>query len=334
MIIVPQNMGSYKYRDNLYVLIRAHVRFLPPRMDVIGLVAASAQLIGYCYSVTKALLGVFKSINEGPSAYNDQKANIRLLLIIVSRLSEHPVESDEDRDIILSLIIDISNIASRTRQLLEEESSFLKKIWNWSGNRPEIAAAFNALSAKRELLQLIVAHNNTAILSNITRHFRTGNARQPSSCNDKSMGCIASRPTMDSEINANSAKVYNHSTIEIAALSDEVAALGIQKIVGTIRRKVNAAGATVQDWSRIGMGRTINERSRKDKMGSANVLSHITESYTDRTDVSELPSSRGISYSLPELESPRMTRTKVNGAFPSRAKLPGSNLVFAGYDSP
>ncbi|KAI2469130.1 hypothetical protein F4781DRAFT_431648 [Annulohypoxylon bovei var. microspora] len=170
-----------------------------------------------------ALLGVFKSINEGPSTYNDQKANIQLLLIIVNQLSEHTIESDDRRDIIFSLIVDISNIASRARNLLDEENTLLKKIWNWSGTRADIVAAFGALSEKRDLLQLIVAHNNTAILLGISRHIHTGSPRKPLDCNDKLMGCIASRPTMDSEIDASNAKVHNHSFIEISAISDEVA---------------------------------------------------------------------------------------------------------------
>ncbi|OTA65817.1 hypothetical protein K449DRAFT_403297 [Hypoxylon sp. EC38] len=214
-------------------------------MDALSAAAASAQLIGYCYSASRALFAVIKDIKEGPSMYSAQKANLQLLLWIVGQLSNHTIESDEGRDIVISLIIDISELASRARNLMNERSPLLKSIWNSQAKRSAIVAIFDALSTKRELLQLIVTHNNSSLLSRINQRLITDNSTEPLQSNG-----------FESVINADNAKITNYSTMEIGTISEDLGTVDVRTLGGKFRRCINVVGATVdRSWMGIGKKR-------------------------------------------------------------------------------
>ncbi|KAI1411558.1 hypothetical protein F5Y13DRAFT_191175 [Hypoxylon sp. FL1857] len=306
-------------------------------MDAISAVAASAQLIGYCYSANRALVGVIKDIKEGPSAYNDQTANIQLLLMIVGQLSEHTVESDEGKDIVISLIIDISELASKARNLMNERSSLIKTVLNSSARRSAIVATFDALSAKRELLQLVLTRNNSLLLSTINQQLGADNSKKSLESNVKSMGSVLTRHTMDSEINANNARVTNYSTIEIGAVSEDLGALDLRTLGGTIRRRINAAGATVQDWSRMWIGKKRDGANGGDMSGQEEAA-HMPPLHAESAagvgvlmEPSNFTSGRKVPIGV---SGPESARLPVEGPFPSKTKCQTHDWEFEGYDSP
>ncbi|OTA96029.1 hypothetical protein M434DRAFT_393318 [Hypoxylon sp. CO27-5] len=192
--------------------------------------------------------------------YNAQKANLQLLLWIVGQLSNHTIESDEGRDIVISLIIDISELASRARNLMSERSPLLKSIWNSQAKRSTIVAIFDALSIKRELLQLIVIHNNSSLLSRINQHLITDNSKEPLQSNAGLMGEVISRTTMyESIVEADNAEVTHNSTIQIGTIGEEVVTAGDRVLVGAFRRCVSTIGVKVQNGSHILIGKKRNE---------------------------------------------------------------------------
>jgi len=132
-------------------------------MDVIGGVASIAQLVDFGFSVTKSLIQLYKAVQNGPAAFRDQKFNVCLLLKITERICQR---TSTDNESILLLFVQISDSIHSIINLLEQRG-ILGINWVLFTKSETLAAAFESLSRKRDLLQLHISEEGLELLYRI-----------------------------------------------------------------------------------------------------------------------------------------------------------------------
>jgi hypothetical protein len=130
-------------------------------MDVIGGLASITQLIAYGHSVTKSLIQLYKAVQNGPTAFQDQKFNISLLLEIIESICKRKSLQTES---ILLLFVQITDSAKSIENLLVQKAT-LGNIWISLIKSKTLAEAFESLNKKKEILQLHISDKNHELLS-------------------------------------------------------------------------------------------------------------------------------------------------------------------------
>jgi hypothetical protein len=132
-------------------------------MDIIGGLASVGQLIAYGHSAARCLQRLYMQMRDGPSIYQNEKSNIRVLLDVLDRLCKQESVVSES---VLALLVDISALACTIISLLQQRGLF---GLNWTviiGHR-KLSEAFKSLTTKRQLLHLFIAENNHELLTEI-----------------------------------------------------------------------------------------------------------------------------------------------------------------------
>jgi hypothetical protein len=132
-------------------------------MDVVSGVASISQLANYGYSVTKSLIQLFKAVQHGPAAFRDQKFNVCLLLKITEKICQR---SSSENESILLLFVQITDSVHSIINLLEPRG-ILGINWASFTKSETLAAAFESLSWKRDLLQLHISQEGFELLNRI-----------------------------------------------------------------------------------------------------------------------------------------------------------------------
>jgi hypothetical protein len=132
-------------------------------MDLISGVASISQLLHTGCAVTKSLIKLYKAIQSGPTEFQDQQFNIRLLLNITEGISKRASSKDES---ILRLFVQITDSVHTIINLLEKRGIFGIN-WILYTKSETLAAAFESLSRKRDLLHLHVSHEALDLLHQI-----------------------------------------------------------------------------------------------------------------------------------------------------------------------
>jgi hypothetical protein len=130
-------------------------------MDVIGGLASITQLVAYGHSVTKSLIQLYKAVQNGPTAFQDQKFNISLLLEIIGRICKRKSLQTES---ILLLFVQITDSAKSIENLLVQKAT-LGSNWISLIKSKTLAEAFESLNKKKEILQLHISDKNHELLS-------------------------------------------------------------------------------------------------------------------------------------------------------------------------
>jgi hypothetical protein len=144
-------------------------------MDVLGGVASITQLIAYGRSVTRCLVELYNTAQEGPAFCRDQSYSIRFLLASIQRICR--LEAP-DIDSILPILIAIANLASSLLNLLNPQG-ILRNKWLWVSKSQEIEKTFRALGEKTNLLQLHVAERTYTLVGHLKKDIQ---------CINRSMG--------------------------------------------------------------------------------------------------------------------------------------------------
>ena len=130
-------------------------------MDFIGGLASITQLIAYGQSVTKSLIQLYKAVQNGPAAFQDQKFNISLLLEIIERICKRESLKTES---ILLLFIQVTDSAKSIENLLAQKAT-LGNNWISLIKSETLAEAFESLNKKKEILQLYISDKNHELLN-------------------------------------------------------------------------------------------------------------------------------------------------------------------------
>jgi hypothetical protein len=138
-------------------------------MDLISGVASISQLLHTGCSVTKSLIKLYKAIQSGPAEFQDQQFNVRLLLNITEGICKRSTSKDEP---ILLLFVQITDSVHKIINLLEQKGIFGIN-WVLFTKRETIAAAFESLSRKGNLLQLHISHESLELLLRIRSDMAT-----------------------------------------------------------------------------------------------------------------------------------------------------------------
>lgn len=135
-------------------------------MDAIGLIGGAAgvsQLVAYGHTATKYLIKLYKAVRDGPTAFQDQRYNISLLLKITEQICRRNSSQNES---ILSLFVRITDTVHSIVELLEQRG-ILGINWILVTNTETLAQAFESLNRKRDLLQLHLSQESHELLSRI-----------------------------------------------------------------------------------------------------------------------------------------------------------------------
>lgn len=109
-----------------------------------------------------AEIRLYKAVENGPAAFRDQKFNIRLLLKITESICQR-ISRDES---ILLLFVQMTELAHSILNLLDRRGTF-HITWVLLVKGDALAAGFESLKNKRDLLQLHVAQGGLQTLDDI-----------------------------------------------------------------------------------------------------------------------------------------------------------------------
>lgn len=140
-------------------------------MDVISGIASVSQLGAYGQSAARCLQRLYLRVHEGPSLYQREKTNISALLDVIKRVCKQESVATEN---VLALLVDISSLASDILSLLQRHG-FLGINWTLVICPQSLSDAFQALTAKRELLHLSIAQSNHELSIDIQKNFEEMN---------------------------------------------------------------------------------------------------------------------------------------------------------------
>ena len=140
-----------------------HLLVLQFNMEVIGGLASIGQLIAYGHSAARCLQRLYVQVRDGPSIYQNEKSNIRVLLDVLDRLCTQGSAVTES---VLALLVDISALACTIISLLQQRG-LLGLNWAVIIGQRKLSEAFKSLTIKRHLLHLFIAENNHELLTEI-----------------------------------------------------------------------------------------------------------------------------------------------------------------------
>lgn len=169
-------------------------------MDVIGAIASTAQLMVYGHSASKILLRLIKGIKDGPPAYRDQEQNVHLMLYVVNQVTHQNDSSTESGQFILSIILEISDLATKIHNLLKDTCSFLGSVLYVTARRSTIEDTFAALAGKRDILHLCLSQNIHQLLSDQNRGMSGVKHNSGLGDDGKNMGCTHSQSAGPSKL--------------------------------------------------------------------------------------------------------------------------------------
>jgi hypothetical protein len=167
-------------------------------IGLIGGVAGVSQLVAYGHTATKYLIKLYKAVRDGPTAFQDQRYNISLLLNITEQICRRNSSQNES---ILSLFVQITDTVHSIVKLLEQRG-ILGINWILVTNTETLAQAFESLNRKRDLLQLHLSQESHELLSRIQVDI-TSMSRRDSNLPQAGQGDMGNKTSKVDE------KVYN-----------------------------------------------------------------------------------------------------------------------------
>ena len=132
-------------------------------MEVVGEVASATQLGAYSSCVAGYLLRLYRAVQEGPSTVKDRLGNVKVLIGIVSRISN---DISPDEELWIPLLIEIGTIAKALADLLDQRGQ-LRTAWTLIAKGDKIEDAFKALDEKNKLLLLYLTQQTHSTLYHI-----------------------------------------------------------------------------------------------------------------------------------------------------------------------
>lgn len=136
-------------------------------MDALSGIASVSQLAVYTHSAWKAFTRLYVELKGGPRLWQEHLTNLNHMRRVIERISAVSQEKRLDAATqIAELLHELTDIADKALNIIEGTRKTVFGVrWSAIGATELLAGVFESLKAKREILQLVLSHENLVELS-------------------------------------------------------------------------------------------------------------------------------------------------------------------------
>ena len=136
-------------------------------MDALSGIASVTQLAVYTHSAWKAFTRLYIELKGGPSLWQEHITNLSHIRRVVERISA--ISQDKHLNSaaqITELLRELTGIAENALNIIDRTKKTVFGVrWSAIGATALLAGVFESLKAKREILLLVLSHENLVELS-------------------------------------------------------------------------------------------------------------------------------------------------------------------------